>query len=139
MAALTAIGGIVSALGSVASGIAANNAAEFEAQQLEAKGKEEFAASQRDAEAKRKEAQLVMSRQQALAASQGGSASDPTIVRLMTKTAETGDYNARTAMYGGISRQLGMNDSATGARLTGQANMFGSFLTGAASAIKGFG
>ena len=138
MAALPIISAVIGAAGSVASGIAAKNQADFEAKQQEMAGNEAFASSQRDAEEKRKEAWLVQSRQQALAASSGAGATDPTIVQLMEDTAGQGEYNAQTAQYVGENRKRGLFDSAMGTRMTGQANMFGSFLSGASQLASGF-
>src|SRR3569833_3012205 len=99
MAALALVGSVISAIGGVASGVAANNESKFEAQQQEMQGNEDFAATQRDAEQKRKEAEGVNSRAQAVAAASGAGADDPTIVQLMTQTTGQGELNAQTSLY----------------------------------------
>lgn len=139
MAALAAVAGVISAVGGIAQGASANSAAQFEAQQQEMQGKEAFAASQRDAEAARREAGLVQSRQQALAAASGGGADDPTIVRLMTDTAQQGELNAQGATYQGESQKRGLMDAAMGTRMSGRASLFGSVIGGLGSAVGGFG
>jgi hypothetical protein len=141
VAALAAIGSVIGALGSVVQGIAANNAAQFEADQLEQKAKEERAASQRDALEKRKEAAFVQSRQQALAAASGGGASTdaPTIMKLMASTAGQGEYNAQAALYGGENRARGLMDEAKGRRMSGQASLLGGVFGGCGSMASGFG
>lgn len=145
MAELALIGTLVSAGGQIAQGIAANNAAKSEALQLEARGKEEFAAGQRDAFQKRREAQLLNSRTQALAAASGAGADSPTIVRLMAGTAGEGEYNAQSVMYGATSRQMGNNAQAKAARASGRASLLGSVIGatgtafGGAAKYKGFG
>lgn len=139
MAALGAVASVISAIGGVVSGIAANNQAKYEAAQQEAQGREEYASSQRDAEQKRKEAELVNSRAQALSAYSGAGASDPTIIQLMTQTTQQGEYNAQTALYGGEQRKRGLFDQAKGTRLTGEASLFGSFLGAAGTLASGFG
>lgn len=138
--ALSGLGALVSAGGTIASGVAANNAARYEAQQMEIKAAEERAAAQREAQQKRREGQLVMSRQQALAAASGaGAGTDaPTIVKLMTDTAKEAEYNALTAQYGGESRARGLLDSARGRRASGRASLLGSTIGafgGAASSL----
>lgn len=138
MAAIGAVASVISAIGGVVSGVAANNQAQFEAQQQEMQGKEELAASQRQADQQRQEAKMVQSRQQALAAASGGGATDPTIVRLMTQTAQQGELNAQTSLFGGENRKRGLFDSAMGTRMSGQASMFGSFLGAAGSLASGF-
>jgi len=124
------IGAGLSGAGTIAGGIAANEQAQFQAAQEEARGKEEFAAAQRDAMEKRREGQLVMSRQQALAASSGAGTTTPTIVKLMTDTGAQADYNARTAIYGGESRRAGLFDQARATRRSGRASLLGGFLGG---------
>lgn len=136
MAALSAIAGVIGAIGSIQQGQAANEQAKFEAQQQEMQGKEEFAASQREADQARQEAELVQSRQQAVAASSGGGAADPTIVRLMSDVAGQGELNAQSSIYGGESRKRGLFDQAMGTRMTGKASLLGSYF-GAAGALAG--
>lgn len=132
MAALPLIGALISGVGTIASGIAANNAAKQEALQMEAKGREELAASQREAADKRREGELVMSRQQALAAASGAGAGmdAPTIVKLMTNTAGAAELNAQTDLYGGKQRKAGLFDAAANRRREGKASLLGSVLGG---------
>ena len=139
MAALGAVASVISAIGGVVSGIAANNQAEYEAQQQEMQGKEEFASSQRDAQQQRKEAEIVNSRAQALAAYSGAGASDLTIIKLMTETAGQGEYNAQTSIYGGEQRKRGLFDAAEGTRMSGKSALIGSFLGAAGTLASGFG
>lgn len=136
---LGAIGSVVSGVGTVASGVAEKNAADFEAAQIEQKAKEETAAAQRDAIAKRREGAIITSRAQAVAAASGGGAGTdaPTIVKLMGQTAGEADYNAQTAMYGGYSRAAGLRDSAKGRRMSGKASLLGSVIGGFGTAAKG--
>lgn len=138
MSGFELIGGLLTAGATVAGGIAEKNAADFEADQLERKGKEEFAASQRDASAARKEADLANSRAQALAASSGGGAGTdaPTIIKIMQGIAGQGAYNADTQLYGGKSRQAGLRDQAAGRRASGKASFLGSTLAGFGQAAK---
>jgi hypothetical protein len=140
-------GSAVSAVGQIQQGKAANAAAEQDALNAEAASREERAASQRDAIDKRKEAQIVMSRQQALAAASGaGAGADaPTIVRLMSDTASQGELNAQTAMFGGESRAQGFLQTAKSRRAEGKASLlgsqigaFGAVLSGLSSAGTGY-
>lgn len=132
MAALPIIGALISGFGTIASGVAADNAAKQDALNLEAKGQEELAASQRDADVKRREGALINSRQQALAAASGaGAGSDaPTIVKLMTDTAGQAEYNAQVDLYGGKSRKQGLYEAAANRRREGKASLLGSVLGG---------
>lgn len=137
MAELALIGTLISAGGSIVQGISANDAAQTEAAQMEERGKEDFAASQREAIDKRREGRLVNSRQQALAAASGAGADAPTIVKLMTDTAGQAEYNAASTMFGGLQRRAGMNDSARARRKEGQAAMIGSVFDAAGTALSG--
>ena len=133
--------GGLSAAGTVASGVAANNNAKYEAQQMDMRAKEEVASSQRDAIAKRREGDLINSRAQALAAASGGGAGSdaPTIIKLMSQTTGESEYNAQTSMYGGQSRAAGLMDSAKGRRAQGKSTLLGSVFSGFGQAAKGFG
>lgn len=102
-------------------------------------GKAEFAASQREAEQRKLEGQLIMSRQQAAAASSGAGAGGdaPTIVRLMTETAKRAQYGSESVLFGGRQRQQGYIDSADAKRQTGNASFLGSILTGVGQFAEG--
>ncbi len=136
---LGAAGTAVSAVGTVASGVAAKNDANFQAQQLDAKSKEEMASSQREAAQSKQQADLANSRAQALAASSGGGAGTdaPTIVKLMSDTAGQGQLNADTQLYTGYSRAAGFTDQASATRRTGKASLLGSIFNGFGQAAGG--
>lgn len=141
MSGFELIGPILGAVGTIASGAAEKRNQDFIAKQEEMKGKEEFAASQREAQQYRDEAKLAMSRAQALAASSGGGAGSdaPTIVKILSDTAGQGELNAGTATYGGISRRAGLFDSAKGRRAAGKASLMGSALSGFGQVASGLG
>jgi hypothetical protein len=137
--ALSAIGTGLSVAGTLSAGNAANAQAKQDALNMEAQGKEELAASQREAFQKRREGALINSRAQALAAAGGGGADDPTIVRLMTQTAKDAETNAGSVMYGGQSRRRGLYDSAKARRTEGKASLLGSIYGGFGQAASGLG
>lgn len=138
IAAGTAIlGGGISAAGALQRGQAENDAAQSEALQLEARGKEEFAASQRDALLKRQEGRLINSRIQALSAASGGGADDATIIKLMSGVSQDAEYNAQTAMYGGTQRRGGLMDAAVNRRKGGRASLMGSQFEAAGAFLGG--
>lgn len=132
-------GSALSAAGTVAAGAAEKRNQDFMAAQEVMRSKEETAAAQRDAIAKRREGAIVNSRAQALAAASGaGAGSDaPSIVKIMGKTAGEAEYNAGTAMYGGYSRAAGLRDSAKGRRAAGKASLLGGVLGGFGSLASG--
>jgi hypothetical protein len=139
MSGLELIGALVSGVGTIASGVAADNAAQQDALNMDAQGKEEMAASQRDAIAKRREGQILNSRAQAVAAASGaGAGADaPTIVKLMSQTAGEGEYNAQSALFGGRSRQAGLMQGAASRRAEGRASLLGSSFAGFGTMARG--
>jgi hypothetical protein len=96
---------------------AEKNAADFEAQQMEMKAKEEPLPAQRDALAKRKEGAIVNSRAQALAAASGGGAGTdaPTIVKLMSDTAGEATTTRRPPCMAAIRARRGSGTAPRGA------------------------
>jgi hypothetical protein len=137
---LGAVGTAASAVGTISAGAAEKRNQDYLAKQEDMKAKEEMASSQREAQQNKNEAELAMSRQQALAASSGGGAGfeAPTIVRLMSDTAGQGTLNANTTLYGGMERAAGLKDSAKGRRAAGKASFLGSVLGGFGQAASGF-
>lgn len=133
------LGTAISGVGTIAAGAAQKNAADYEAQQMDMKAKEEVAASQRDALQKKHEGAILNSRAQAVAAASGaGAGTDaPTIVKLMGDTAGTAQYNADSALYGGFSRAAGLKDAAKGKRAEGNASLLGSVFSGFGGMAKG--
>jgi hypothetical protein len=140
MSGIELIGALITGIGTVASGVASDRAARQDALNMEAAGKEEVAASQRDAIAKRREGQLINSRAQAIAAASGaGAGTDaPTIVQLMGKTAGEAEYNAQSALFGGFSRQSGLKQGAAARRAEGKASLLGSIFSGFGTVAKGY-
>lgn len=126
----------------------ATQAREDAAHAYEVSGRADFAGAQRDAQERRLQGALTLSQQQAAAAaSGGGSGSDaPTIVRLMTETAERTEYGAQSAMYRGQESKNLADQSAANLRATkpGQSSSFvgsliqglGQLMGGAASTVN---
>lgn len=141
---LLAVAGIAAAGASAAatiySGYQTKQAADEAAKRDEAAGRSEFAASQREAEERRLEGQLIQSRQQAAAAASGAGAGGdaPTIVRLMTETAKRSQYGVESTLYGGRDRRQRYFDTADSRRKTGEANFIGSIFTGVGQLAEGF-
>lgn len=125
---LTAVGGVVSAIGTIAGGNAAAAAGrsgqqqmEFRAKQEEMQAQESRAASQRTALERRRESTLLGSKLLARAAASGGGATDPTVIDLGGDIAARGEYGALMDLYKGENRARGLEDQAMGSRLTGAA------------------
>ncbi len=129
-------GTAVSAAGTIAGGAAQKSAADYQAQQLKMKAAESLAASQREAADRQKQADLVMSRQQAGAASSGLGALDPTILQLQGDTFAQGRLNRDMTLYQGKSQRAGLLDQAKATIASGKAAQTGSIL-GATGTILG--
>lgn len=137
----TGVAAVVGAGASVYSGYLASREAEDRAHEYEKLGTAELASAQSDAMERRLQAQLVLSRQQASAAASGGGAGAdaPTIVRLMSETAQRGDFGAASAMYGGYQRRATYFTSASNARKSGGNALLGGILDGVGALIGGAG
>ena len=118
------------------------------AQQEESLGTEAFASAQRESKERQLEGELIMSRQQAVAAASGGGASSdaPTIVRLMTETAKRSQYGQDSVIYTGEATRSRYNTSAAARRMSGENSFLGgiqgangAWLSGAGSLAAGVG
>lgn len=128
MTVATVAGGALSAAGTLMGGNAAAEAGAsarqsqyFKAKQEEMAAQESRASAQRAALDKGRETTLLQSQLQARAAASGGGASDPGILDLAGDIAGRGEYEALTEMFRGENRARGLEDSATGSRMTGDA------------------
>jgi len=122
------IGTALSVGSTIYGGIRANQTAKAESKELQKKGDRELAASQREADRRRRETNLLVSRQQAVAAASGAGASDPSVKAVMEKTQAEGDYNAQLDMYNGlVSRADNYHDAAV-TRSEGKSKMWSSFI-----------
>lgn len=134
---LAIAGTVVSAVGTIAAGNAQKAAADFQAKQADARAAEERAASQRDAMEVNHKTDLVLSRQQALAAGSGFNALSPDIANLAGETAGRGAYQAEMTRYGGDVRGQDYNLRAAGLRMTGQADQTAGYIGAAGTILQG--
>jgi hypothetical protein len=95
-----AAGGI-GAAGTIAQGNAALEAAKAERKQLNRMASEEMAVASRDASEKAREARLLQSRGQAVAASSGGMATDATVLELAGNIAKDANVQTRDLLRTG--------------------------------------
>lgn len=126
--ALTAAGTAVTAAGTIAGGNAAADAGsraqqalEFRAKQEDQAAQESRAISQRGALEKRREGTLLTSKLQARAAAGGGGADDPGVLNLAGDIAQRSEYDALFEMFKGENRARGLEDTAVGSRMSGDA------------------
>jgi len=138
--AMMLAGTLFSASNQLQMGDAQRKMAGYEASQLRSGANDAVAASQRNALEERRKARLLNSRAQAVAASSGGGASDPTVANIMGDITAQGEYNALTALYNGDEQANYMRREADAriksgrlAQSAAKANAFSTVLTGAAS------
>lgn len=128
--AMTAVGTVVSSVGSLAEGEATAAAAKaggkdaarvatWQAAQLRQNAGQERAAAQREAIEERRRARLVMSRARALAGASGAGVSDPTITGILADLGTEGEMNAQTALWEGEEAARGLEAQAAGAEYEG--------------------
>lgn len=143
-------GAALGAGGAIAEGTSQANALNAEAAAMDKRANEEKAAAQREAIQRRRQASVLLSRQQAVAASSGGTATDPTVLDVMGDTAAEGQYQSDVALYQGDVAAAGLQDQAAinrararQARLAGFINAGSTMLNGFSSiktpSFKGFG
>jgi hypothetical protein len=153
MFVLGLLGTAVSAIGTIAGGAAANNAAqaqanmaEFRAKQEENAAAESRASAQRQAAEHRHAGRIAQSQLQARAAADGGSATDPTVLGLDQGIAGRSEYGALMEDYKGENRARGFEDQATldrmqadALRAQGKAQQTASYFSAGGSLLSGIG
>lgn len=120
-------------------GAASNDAALYEAAQLERTSKEEYAAGQREGMEIDRQTGILQGEMRSKAAASGAGASDDTVVRLASEVARQGGYRRDLAIYGAIERAKGLRAQAVATRKAGVASLQGSRLGAAGTVIAGLG
>lgn len=133
-ATLYLVGSGVQAGARVAGGLNARDAANFNAASLERQSAAERAAGQRSAFERRREMELVLSKQRAIGAA-SGAGTGPSLLDIIGDTAARGEYQAQGEMYTGEARARNLQDRANIARREGGNAFTGSIL----EAIGGIG
>ena len=125
-AALTLAGSFMSAKGSYAAGQASRDAAasakaaaDFQSAQLNQNAGQALAAAQREQFEQERQTRLVAGRALAVAAASGASASDPTVMTLISRTAAEGAYRGAIDIYQGEERARQMRMAAAAKRFEG--------------------
>jgi hypothetical protein len=121
--ALTAAGTLMGGSAAASAGQSQKDASYFKAAEEDQAAQESRAAAQRSALDKDRQATLLQSTLQARAAASGGGATDPTVVGLGQDIAGRGEYQSLMDMYTGENRARGIEDQATGSRMTGDAQL----------------
>lgn len=112
---LQAGGTILGTFGAIQQGNAANAAAQYNAQQLEARGKAENAAAQREAEEQNRQKELMLSRARLVGAASGGGQD----IALMGAIEEDGTMKSLNALWEGEEAEKGRKSQAAAERFDG--------------------
>jgi hypothetical protein len=129
---MVGVGGGLSALGTIAGGNAAaeagqmqQQAANYQAAQLEENAAQAFASGQRQMLDDQQKARLAISSARAAAAGGGANAGVGSPVDAVAALAKRGSYNAAMDMFNGASAATGLRNQAAGVRYSGQAAAIG--------------
>lgn len=138
-AGASAIGTAISAAGTIAGGQAAKSAADYRAQQYNLQAQTSTAEGQRQMMEEQRKGALVGSTLQARAAASGGSATDPTVLKLGSDIAGRTEYGALSDLFQGQDRSAGLYDEANAAKASGDAAVTGSYFGAAGTVASGVG
>lgn len=131
------IGTALSVGSTIYGGVRGYQSSKIESGLMKEKGDNELAAAQREAQRKRRETNLLLSRQQAVAAASGAGAKDPSVMSVMAKTEAEGNYNAQLDMYNGLVSRADLYREAAVTRSEGKSKLFGSLLDAGSTIYSG--
>jgi len=131
------VGTGIQTLGTIQAGREAEARFQYESKVAQQQADEAQAAAQRDAAARRREGQFLLSRQRAAIAGSGGSLEDASVIKLMGDTAGEVDLAAQTDMYRGEQQAKGYNDAARVAEINAKNAMNAAYLSAGANMFSG--
>lgn len=118
-------------------GVQAQQAAEFQAQQLRQNATAATAAGTRQAWSIQQQVGYVQSRALAVAGASGGGASDPGVVATMAKTAAIGAYQSASALYSAQDRARNLDMEANAKEYQGKTQELNSDMVAGAQVMSG--
>lgn len=135
---VAAIGGtILSVGGAIKQGKEEKARFEYEQKVQSQAADEAQAASQRDALARTREGNFLLSQQRAAIAGSGGSVDDPSVIDIMGDTQEQVRYGVETELYKGEQQARGYNDAAKVAGVNARNAMSAAKLNAAGALFSG--
>ena len=132
---LMVAGMAISAAGTISSGIAQKNAADFEASQLERQGKADRAQGSRIAAEESRQRRIKLSRAQAVGAASGAGRA----ARVEGELELEGRYRELTAVWEGGERAAGRSAQASARRTEGRVARAAGFVRGVGTLASGLG
>lgn len=134
---LGAIGTGIQVLGTIQAGREAKARYAYEAKVQRQQADEAEAASQRDAQQRYREGQMILSQQRAAIAGSGGDLTDPSVIDLMDDTKDQVIYAADSDIYKGKQQAAGFNDAAKISKINGDNAMKAAWLNAGANLFAG--
>lgn len=133
----TIAGTALSVIGTISAGAQQSAAYKYQAQQDKIAADEAKASSQREAAAQRRQGDLVLSRQRAAIAANGGNTAEPSVIDVMADTGTEADLAARTQLFKGEEQSRGYKDAATIAGINASNARTNSYFGAAGDLFKG--
>jgi hypothetical protein len=125
---LSGLGTAATVGGTIASGIAAKNQADFQAKEEKRVAADKLASATRQADDTRRRTNILMSNEKAAAASSGGGVTNPTVLDILSDTAGRGEFLQASDLYNGQSAAASDLDQAALLKKKGSNLMTGSWL-----------
>ena len=136
---LSALGTVVGAVGSIASGVSANNVAKYNAEVAENNATAERQRAAYEADLTRDNVRRVVGAQRAAGASSGLDITSGTPVAVLGDTAKAGELDVLARLYSGeAAATASMNDAAR-FRAEGKAQKQAGFINAGTTLLSGFG
>jgi len=129
---LTLVAGVTTVLGKISSGSQSRAFGKAQQAHNEIAANQAIATSQRSALEERRQAELLASRALAVA---GGSAGDPTVMRVISDIEGEGAYRANVELYGGEEKARILKTEGAIAAARGKAKASKSYLEAGTSAL----
>jgi hypothetical protein len=125
---LPVIGTAATVVGSIASGIAGKNQADFQAKEERRAAADKLASATRQADDTRRRTNILMSNEKAAAAASGAGVTNPTVLDILSDTAGRGEFLQASDLYNGQSAAASDLDQAALLKKKGSNLMTGSWL-----------
>lgn len=132
-------GSVLSGIGQIQQGKAANANAKFQSAQLQQQAGQDRASAQRVAIEERRRGAIAQSNAQAASAASGGGATDPTVLNITGGLAKQGEYNALSALFSGEEKARGQELQGASLRSQGKQAKKSGYQSGISTIISGTG
>jgi hypothetical protein len=137
--ALSALGTLIGAAGSIASGISANNVAKYNAEVAQNNANAERQRAAYEADITRGRVRQVIGAQRAAGAASGLDVRSGTPIAVLGDTAKSGELDVLARLYQGESAAVAYENDARRMRAEGKAQQMGGFINAGTSLLSGFG